>query len=143
MLIKSHSGILHFSTHAIPSSGAREKFGPGSSRIPTSNYQNRRAPCTFSNTLEWVSSASCPEPERLCSLTLNNFVQNKLCCALALVSVIFLFIAQGCCSHLDKSVIKPFYVLVDCYLMLLGCRKGFYQLEMCCSTSPLHSPSSA
>lgn len=44
-----------------------EKFRPGSSRIPSSNYQNRRAPCNFQNTLEWVSSASCSEPERLCS----------------------------------------------------------------------------
>lgn len=80
------------------------------------------------------------------ALTLKCFVRNKLCCALALVSVIFLsclFIAQGCCSHLDyNSVIKPLYVHVDCYLMLLGCRKGLYQLQMC-STSPLHSLSSA
>lgn len=111
-----------------------------------SNYQNRKVPCSFCNTLEWVSPASYSEPERLCSLTLNSFVWNKSCCALALISVIFLdciFIAQGCCSHLDTGVKKLLYVHVDCYLMLLGCRKGFYQLEMCCSTSPLHSPSSA
>lgn len=77
--------------------------------------------------MEWVSSASCFELERLCSLTLKCFVQNKLCSAFAFVSVIFLdclFIAQGCCSHLDyNSVIKPLYVNVDCYLMLLDCRK--------------------
>lgn len=114
MLIKSHSGILHICTHAIPSSGACEKFRPGSSRTSTSNYQNRRAPCTFCNTLEWVSSASCPEPERLCSLTLNSFLWNKLCCALALVSVIFPFIAQGSCGDLDNRVIKPLYVHVGC-----------------------------
>lgn len=124
--MKSHSGILHFCICAIPSSGAPEKFRPGSCRIPSSSSQNRRAPCSSYNTLGWVSSASCPEPERLCSLTLNSFVQNKLCCALPLLSVIFLdclFIAQGCCSHLDKSVIKPLYDHVDCYLMLLGCRE--------------------
>lgn len=130
--MKSYSGIPHFCTHAIPSSGAHEKFRPGSSRIPTSNYQSRRAPCSFHNALEWVSSGSCSEPKRLCSLPPNNFVQNKLCCALALVSVIFLdclFIAQGCCSRLDyNGVIKPLYVHVDSYLMLLGCRKGFSQL---------------
>lgn len=147
MLIKSHWGILHFCTHAIPSSGACEKFRPGSSRIPTSSYQNRRAPCSFHNMLEWVSSGSCSELERLCSLSLNSFVHNKLCCALALVSVIFLDClspVQGCCSHLDySSVIEPLYVYGDCYLMLGGCRKGFYQLETCCSTSPLHFPSSA
>lgn len=128
-------------------SGACEKFRPGSSRIPTGSYQNRRASHTSHNTLEWVSSASCSELERPCSLTLNSCVQNKLCCALALVSVIFLNCLSTvpvCCSHLDySSVTKPLYVHVDCYLMLLHCRKGFCQLEMCCSTSPLHFPSSA
>lgn len=114
---------------------------------PLAITRRGRAPCSFHNTLEWVSSASCSEPRRLSSLPLNSFIHNNLCCALGLVSLIFLdclFIAQECCSHVDyNGVTKPLYVYVVSYLMLWGCSKGFYQLEVCCSTSPLHSPSRA
>lgn len=143
MLIKSHSGVLHFCTHAIPRSGACEKFRPGSSRSPTSNYQNGRAPCSFYNTLEWVSSASCSEPERLCSLSLKP-EQVVLCSRFRICHLPQLPLHSTEVLHLDyNSVVKPLYVHVDCYLMLLGCRKGFYQLQVCCSTSPLRSPPSA
>lgn len=143
--MKSYSGILHFCTHAIPSSGAHEKFRPGSSRIPTSNYQNRRAPCSFHNTLEGVSSGSCSEPKRLCSLPLNSFVQKVvLCSCFGLCHLPRLPLhSTGLLSSRLQWCLKPLYVHVDSCLMLLGCRKGFSQLEMCCSTSSLPSPSRA